>query len=292
MNSHEKTHTLTCPQDMPANGVIESLDPTAPDLSQEQQRAALSVLYDTTFVTRFPRVERRFADAPVPLQNFALFSFTPAKGATPNEKGIYGMAKIRGNYATDIEAQTAASDLIKSDSYNKVYATHVGRPFPITLSSDFSAAVDEVDLDKEVKKIYADHVRKEREKEQKDIEDIKEREKNLLEDVQKTEEDPLERYTVLKTKKAQLTWTYLETEKKMEQMRTLVARARKELEEIDEKHPDAKDKFYDKYVEARRQANLPTDRDVLQNSFMRFMVEDVAIPAIDEEYRKLYESEN
>jgi FtsZ-interacting cell division protein ZipA len=143
-----------------------------------------------------------------------------------------------------------------------------------------------------MKKVYADHVRKERDREQKDIEEIKEREKNLLEDVQKTEEDPLERYTVLKTKKAQLTWTYLETEKKMEQMRTLIAKARKELEEIDEKHPDAKDKFYEKYVEARRQANLPTDRDVLQNSFMRFMVEDVTIPAIDEEYRKLYESEN
>lgn len=291
MNPHEKTHTLTCPQDLPPGGAIESLDPTAPELTQEQQQAALTELYDTTFVTRFPRVEKRFADVPIPLQTFGLFSFTPAKGATPNEKGIYGMAKIRGNYATDIEAKTGAATLIKTDSYNKIYTTHVGRPFPITVSSDYSATVDQVEVEKDMKKVYADHVRKERDREQKDIEEIKEREKNLLEDVQKTEEDPLERYTVLKTKKAQLTWTYLETEKKMEQMRTLIAKARKELEEIDEKHPDAKDKFYEKYVEARRQANLPTDRDVLQNSFMRFMVEDVTIPAIDEEYKKLYESD-
>jgi hypothetical protein len=66
MNPHEKTHTLTCPQDLPPGGAIESLDPTAPELTQEQQQAALTELYDTTFVTRFPRVEKRFADVPIP----------------------------------------------------------------------------------------------------------------------------------------------------------------------------------------------------------------------------------
>lgn len=287
---HEKTHTLTCPDDMPANRQIETLDPSVPDLTPVQLQAATAELYDTTFITRFPRVERRLADTPIPIQTFGLFSFTPAKGAKPNESGIYGMAKIRGVFATDKEAEKGAADLLKNDSYNKIYATYVGRPFPVTLASTFSAVVDEIDLEKEAKKIYADHVRNEREKEQREIEEIKEREKNLLADVQ-TEEDPYERYTVLKTKKAQLTWTYLETEKKVEQMRTLIAKARKEIEELEEKHTDAKDKFFDKYLEARRQANLPTDRDVLQNSFMRFMVEDAVIPAVDEEYRKLYESE-
>ena len=31
------------------------------------------------------------------MQRIGLLSFVPAKGATPNSKGIYGFAKMRGN---------------------------------------------------------------------------------------------------------------------------------------------------------------------------------------------------
>ena len=51
----------------------------------------------------------------------------------------------------------------------------------------------------------------------------------------KTEEDidPIETYTMERVKYAQLTWTYIETEKKMAQMKASIIKTRTLLQELE-----------------------------------------------------------
>lgn len=237
---------------------------------------------------------KRFED-PAPVgkdRDVALFSFVPASGSKPNEKGVYGYAKIRGVFQDRDKADAVAEELIrKVNSYTTIYHPLVGIFFPVTTSSDFSKDINSVDLKKDMAESIAQDVKKKREKEQQDIEEIKQKEQALLEDVKKVEEDKDDRYTTLKVKKAQLTWTYIETEKKMKQMRGLIAKARKEIEDLDKEDPNLSKVYYQKYVDARKQAEIPIDR--VDDSFVKYLVEDVTIQEVEDEYNRLYnQSEN
>lgn len=266
-----------------------NVDSSAPALTPEQTAEAVKDLNISSYVQRYTAVERAFADPVIDLQKIGLISFVPARGAKPNEQGIYGFAKLRGNFATEIEANARAEHLIRNhDSYHQIYHTYVGRPFPLTTTSDFSKEVYKVDVQKEATMAIGDEVKRKREKEQKDIEEIKEREKQLLEDVKRKEEPTDDHYTTLRVKKAQLAWTYLETDKKMKQMCVSIAKAMKEIEELDEKHPELKNNYFNKYMDARKQAGLSTDKDSVDTSFMKYLVEDADIPAVQEEYKRLF----
>lgn len=284
-----KESTLTTPEDRDKNKRFE-LNHSAPPLTDDQTNNAMQTLNNTAFVERFPEVERRFVDPSLDLQHIGLISFVPAKGATPNNQGVYGFAKLRGNFATENEANERARHLIRNvDSYHQIYHTYVGRPFPLTQSSDFSKEIDKVELKREVTDAIGEDVKKKREKEQKEIEEIKQKEKELLEDVSKKPEENLDdNYTTLRVKKAQLVWTYAETEKKMHQMCGSIAKARKEIEDMEREHPELKDTYYQRYINARKQAGLPIDKETADKSFMKYLVEDLHLPAVEAEYERLY----
>lgn len=290
-NQHEewrKENTLTSPEDRDMNNKFR-LNQGALPLTEDEVNNAINTLSITTYTERFPQVERRYADPPLPNQTIGLVSFVPAKGATPNERGVYGFAKLRGNFATDIEANEQAERIIRTtDSYHKVFHTFVGRPFPLTLSSSYSKEVSDVEIKQEIKEAYGDSVKKKREQEQREMQEIQDREKELLEDVKK-EEDQSDRYITLMIKRSQLTWTYIETKKKLEQMVDLIARARHELKELDAKDPTLRGNYYERYLQARQQANLPTDKTNIDQSFMRYLVEDAVLPEVDSVYKQLYQ---
>ena len=261
--------TLTTPEDRVGQKI--PIDSLSPPLTVEQTKEAVSELY----VPSFPHIERKYADPVIPMQAYGLISFVPAKGATPNENGIFGFAKLRGNYPTPEECQLHSEELIRNhDSYHKIYTVYTGRPFPITTSSDFSREVSEVNLNEEVKKSYADDIKKKREKEEKDMKQIQEREKNLLEDVKK-EEDPEELYTTLQVKRANLIWTYVETQKKMAQMKESILKTRKEITEMDEKDSSYREMYFKRYQDARTKAGLSNEQH--QNNFVKFMCEDIKL---------------
>jgi len=135
----QKENSLTCPEDRDRINKWKP-DQTAPVLTQEQADEALKELNNTAFTDKFPRIERTYADPILPMQYIGLISFTPAKGATPNENGVYGFAKLRGNFSSEIEANERAEFIIRNiDSHHQIYHTYVGRPFPITNSSKYSA---------------------------------------------------------------------------------------------------------------------------------------------------------
>jgi hypothetical protein len=276
--------TLSTPEDLNAP---PSVNANAPVLTDEQASEALKELNKNEFIGKFPQVERRFVDPVVDHQMIGLISFVPAKGATPNERGIYGFAKLRGNFATPQEANLHAEELIrKVDSYNPIYHAFVGRPFPLTTSSDFSKEVNKVDLQKEISKSLSEDVKSKREREQREIEEMKQREQELLADVKKEREDTHDHYTTLHVKNAQLKWTYVETEKKMKQMVTSIAKTRREIELLDAEDPSLREMYMKKYMDARKQAGLSMDN--ASDSFMKYLVEDIPIPVVEEEYRVLY----
>ena len=158
--------SLTTPHDRNPENKWKPQVGTSP-LTNEEAEHAMKELNITSFTDKFPRVDRTFADPQIPLQTIGLLSFVPSKGAKPDEKGIYGFAKLRGNFATEMEASQKAEELIRNvDSYHNIFHVYTGRPFPITVSSDYSAIVDEVDIRKDMTKTISTSIKDKRDSEE------------------------------------------------------------------------------------------------------------------------------
>ena len=274
----EKENSLTSPEDRNMENKWRP-EQGAPELTEEHVENAMNTLNNTAFVDKFPRVDRTYADPPPPMQSIGLVSFTPAKGATPNSNGIYGFAKLRGNYSTEIEANQRAEFLIRNvDSYHQIYHCYVGRPFPMTQSSNYSAETTEIDIRKQTAESVSSNIKQKKKDEQREIDEIKQREKELIEDTQRDEADPYELYITLKVKKAQLTWNWIQHQEKMEEVKLIIIKTREELATLDTDHPDFNDSYFEKYTQARKDAGLnETSQESTQN-FMKFLVEDTKLP--------------
>ena len=247
----------------------------APALTDGQTDDAMKVLNNTDFTDKFPRVDKCYADPIIPMQIYGLVSFTPAKGATPNENGVYGFAKLRGNYATEIEANERAEYLIKNfDSYHAIYHTYCGRPFPMTISSKYSAETTEVDIRKQTTESVSQNIKEKRNDEQQAMREIKDREGKLLQESKKEEIDTYDDYITQRVKLAQLSFTYLEHQKKMVEVKDIIIKTRKVLKELDEEFPDYQNSYYDKYMQARKDAGLKESKMDADANFIKFLVED------------------
>ena len=277
-----KENSLTSPEDR--DRVNKWRPEQAQSLTESQSIEAVKELNNTSFTDKFPRVDRTYADPSLHMQYIGLISFTPAKGATANENGVFGFAKLRGNFASEIDATQRAEYLIRNvDSHHQIYHTYVGRPFPITTSSQYSGKTEEVDIRKEMTKSISENVRSKKEDDQKTMKDMIDREEKLKEDVKKEEVDPYDQYITLQVKKAQLSWTYLEHKKKMDEIRGIIIKSREELNNLDSKFPDFRDKYFEKYMKARKDAGIKNlKEDQLNDSFMKFMIEDAVLPGIDD----------
>jgi hypothetical protein len=72
-------------------------------------------------------------------------------------------------------------------------------------------------------------------------------------------------------KKAQLSWTYHETLKKMEDMKKNIIKAREEITKMREENSEYHEQYMNRYMDARKKAGLPDD----DNSFIKYMAEDL-----------------
>lgn len=287
----KKENSLTAPSDRNRENRWRP-EQGAPVLNNQEAQSAMEELNNTSFVDKFPRVDRVYADPPLAMQNIGLISFTPAKGAQPNDKGVYGFAKLRGNFSTQMEADQRAEFLIRNaDSYHQIYHTYVGRPFPITFSSQYSAETKEVDIRKETTQAISTTIKQQKDSEQKQVREMKEREQELLAESKRAREDdlksepepadPYDNYITLNVKKAQLSWTFLEHLRKLHEVRSIILKTREEIKTLDEKHPEFKDNYFEKYMTARKNAGLDEKVRETQDNFMRYMVQDAEIPTID-----------
>lgn len=249
----------------------------APMVEQEAD-AAVAALVDLSFTTKFRKFERAYVDPEIGSQRFGLVSFVPSKGATPDKDGVYGMAKLRGNYGTEVEAAVQAARLIKeTDSYHKIFTAYVGRPFPITNDEKYCKETEEVDIQNKTKDIISEDVKEKRQQQKKDMEDVKAREKRLI-DQQKNpdyEEEPFEKYMMLNTKKAQLAFTYEETMQKMEKVKKSIIAAREEILKMEEENPGFKDELFENFKAARAQSGITTDSETMRTTFVKYLCQDI-----------------
>ena len=61
----------------------------------------------------------------------------------------------------------------------------------------------------------------------------------------------------------------------MAEVKEIIIKTRKIVEEMDEKYPDFKDSYYEKYMKARRDAGFKDFEKTSEDNFIKFMVEDV-----------------
>ena len=280
-----KENSLTSPEDRDRS-VRWRPEQGVPPLTDEQTTSAMAELNNTAFTDKFPRVDKTYADPALNLQTYGLFSFVPAKGATPNQNGVFGFAKLRGNFATEAEADQRAEFIIRNvDSYHQIYHTYVGRPFPVTISSKFSAETNEIDIRKQTTESMSTSVKEKKMEEKKVIDDMKQREEQLLAESKREpgDVDPFDTYITLKVKKAQLTWTYLEHQKKMAEVRTILRQTKKTLDEMDTEFPDYQGQYFQKYMDARRSAGFDDSKITTQDNFMKFLVEDAVLTGVYDE---------
>jgi hypothetical protein len=257
--------------------------PSSPcELNKTELKIAATELNNNSFTKTYPRSDRTYADPDINLQRYGLVSFVPAKGATPNKNGVFGFAKMRGNYSTEVEANQRAEFLIRTvDSYHKIYHTYVGRPFPITTLADFSKETVEVDMNESADSSFRNSVKTKKKEDEVVKEQIRKREKELLDDTQGKNIDPYERYTTLNVKRAQLTWTYIEKIKQLVKLRVSILKCRDEIEVFDDGNPQFKEDYYEKYIEARKESGFKDDAEELQKSFIQYMLHDAVLPGID-----------
>lgn len=247
-------------------------------LNMEQTSQAMNDLINTDFVDKYPRRETRFADPNIPLQRYGLVSFVPSSGAKPDEDGIYGMMKLRGNYDTEQECVERAQFIIQNvDSYHVIHHAHVGRSFPITNSDKFSEVIDKVDVQKKDVQIQSQSIKEQKQEDKREIQEMKEQEERLLEESKREEQDPLDYYTTLRTKKAQLSWTYLEHTNKLKEIEKILVKTQKEIMSMDNESDTYGKQFYDTYMQARERSGLPKD----DTSFMKYLVEDAELPFLE-----------
>lgn len=252
-------------------------------------------------VISFPIIDKYYNDPIYNGQLFCLHSFVPTKGAKPDEKGVYGFMKCRGAFQTLDEANQRAEWLIQNvDSYHKILTGRCGKPFPVCEDAKkFCQETETVDIQKHAVKTISQDIKDKRLQEQKEIEDIKEREERLLKESKMAQEDipiqnPIEQYTTLQVKKANLLFTYVKTMEKMAEMRRNIRKAYFEIAQKDKEDESLYNQYYEHYMKARKDANIP-DIDPNENeNWLKYMCEDAVLdfdprqPDEEEEEKKQF----
>jgi hypothetical protein len=110
-----------------------------------------------------------------------------------------------------------------------------------------------------------------------DLEEMKQREKALLEESDRAQRneplDDFETYITEQVKRAQLLWTYLETKKKMAQMRESIEKTSASLKEKEDANPDYFTRYKERYYQARKEAGLPSENT--DESFLKYLGVDI-----------------
>ena len=249
--------------------------------------AAVEALDNTGFVKKFAKVDRGIADPAISGQKIGLISFIPAVGAKPNELGVYGFAKLRGNYGNEDESSAAAEKIIREhDSAHTIFHTFVGKPFPMTVSENFADETSEIDIRREEVKAIASAIKNKKKDDSQIAAEMQEREAELHADVcedKPAAEIEIEDYTTLNVKNAQISWTYIETLKKMKDMRIIIEKARIDIKKANAANPDLSAQFFARFKAAREKAGFKNSDDEYKKGFIRYMLEDVSLPGIDSE---------
>lgn len=267
---------LTAPWDKTQDDNATSLKQIT--LSETEVSNALECNYKSVS-DAFPKIDKLYADPTIPHQIYGLHSFVPAKGAVPDEHGVFGFIKFRGAFQTIEEADERAEFLVRhSDSYNEIYTSYVGRPFPVANKKEWAAQTKYVDpkekasiMKKKVEEYTKTDTKKKIEEEKRIVEEINEREKKLLADsAGELCETAEEKYISLHVKRANLTHVYITTMKKLADIKNIIIKTRKEISDMESADPSVKDGYIERYMQARKEVGISEPKTDAE-SFVKYM---------------------
>lgn len=248
-------------------------DPSSTPLTDEETKKAMTTLLHKDFIKlEFPRKTKFRVDPYLPGQTFGLVSFIPAKGASPDKQGCFGVLKVRGTFPTLNEAERWAENIVRNyDSYAEIDITHVGRDFPLMVdTSMYCESTREIDVRKKIEETVKEHLKSKKEEEKKEIEEIQERQDRLLNEHKEQTSEPtidIEWYTQLRVKKANAQHMLDECKKRMQECNEVIARTQQQIDEIDAKQPEFKDEFLQKY----KNALSAIGADAAKNPLIKYM---------------------
>lgn len=264
-----------------------------PPLSNEQVTVAKATLLKGS--SEFPRINRRFVDPPRTGEpKFALFSYiehtdidmlnflNEVKGTLkPKHKKqledlqgrpqvVKGVGKIRGAFLTQQEAESRAEDIVRDvDSSNSVFTCIVGVPFPL-ITEGMAEEVSEVDLQQQTEHAIAQNVRKQRNKDSKEMEEIKRREEELMSNAEKDPNaDDADNYIAQRVKLAHLRYSIEQHVKKHAECVENEKKCVQWLVDMKNRNPEFEENYMKKYMEGRKAAHIPDDHT--PEGFMRYM---------------------
>jgi hypothetical protein len=256
----------------------------APPLTAKETKAASEALKKPIWKS----VVRMKRDTAPHGQDFGLFSFTPSQGSRPDKNGIYGTAKLRGNFANEEQAAAEAERIIRDvDSVNEIYTIRVGQSFPLTKEPRFVEQFDTIDLSKEIDEIERKEKISKIKKEKQEKKKLVDRERQLLKEHKQIldgtfEEDLIDVYIRAHVKRSQLQYTLEITEKKIQdEIIPALNKARREIEDLDAKDSTLRDQYLQRYLDARKDAGLETEFNTnsgTQLDFMKYLLEEEKQP--------------
>lgn len=255
------------------------VDQNRKELNRSETEEARKCLVNQNLL--FPRSVKSTTDPILMGQEYGLISFTPAHDVQPNKNGIYGVMKLRGNFSTIDESEKYAEKLIRThDSYNEIHVVRTGQVFPLTKKAELVEETINVDINKEADKIVSESVKEKRNKEKVEMKTIQEREKKLLKENQEIlkdeyKQDPIDEYTMLRVKKAQLMWTLIQTKKRInDEILPALKKTKKSIMEMNEEYPEFDKMYYDRYIEARKSVGIENQDKLDYSYFMKYLLDD------------------
>jgi Family of unknown function (DUF5832) len=243
-------------------------------LTDDELDKAFSDLYvDDTYI----KVDRKYADPQLRGQNYALYSFVPSRDVQPDADGVYGFIKIRGAFNRVEEAEERAKELIQYFSASKVFMCELGVPTPVKsrVESDNVLEVENPRKNADVVK-FTDLMKDQSADEKHQIEEIKQREEQLKEDVAKKPEDkePIQIYLELSHKRATCAYLYTQHKNKLQETKDIIIATRKQLSDMDEKHPNLKQEYMDHYNKTCADCGIDKATDDMAVMIKKYIGED------------------
>ena len=117
------------------------------------------------------------------------------------------------------------------------------------------------------KKTISDDVKAKRDEEKAAYDYLVAREKALLDSTKEDADDPIDEYITIRVKRANQVFHYLDMARKVNGLKENILRARRDLKDIEDLHPEVVDQWLPRYKEALEGLNMQ-----LQNeNWMRYL---------------------
>ena len=223
--------------------------------------------------------ETVYADPPHKNQLFALFSWQPSSGCTPDKNGVYGMLKIRGTYEDENEMNKRAEYLVAHcDSFNRIYHAKNGVPVPLTLKDEYSKEIKFVRQREEDNDIIHSSVEDDKKRDEDIQKELDSRvDKIKQEEKEGTVVESIDEYIQAKVKIA-FNMNAIDTLKnQLGQSQNILRKASKLVQELEEANPEFQEQFMDRFNNARRSigVKIEDDPDLKQIEYMNYTDEDL-----------------